>query len=59
MSDGVLAMWDAIYPGLSRAEQEKRSRVVDAITTAIARAGHAAAGCTDPTAEPEALISSR
>ena len=24
MSDGVLAMWDAIYPGLSRAEQEKR-----------------------------------
>ena len=24
MSDGVLAMWDNIYPGLSRAEQEKR-----------------------------------
>src|SRR5262249_24505262 len=24
MSDGVLAMWDNIYPGLSRAEQEAR-----------------------------------
>src|SRR5262245_10973820 len=24
MSDGVLAMWDSIYPGLSRAEQEAR-----------------------------------
>src|SRR5262245_37447467 len=26
MTDGVLAMWDNIYPGLSRAEQEARFR---------------------------------